>query len=518
MVILYKQTEELLNEEKQMSGVKTKCASSLNRRVTWSNINWDRYQAKVKKLQGRIVKALQENRYGKVKALRHLLTNSFEAKALAVKRVTSNKGKRTSGVDNIKWVTPEEKLKAVNSLKKRGYKPKPLKRVFIEKSNGKKRPLGIPTMKDRAMQALYLMALEPVTEVTADYNSYGFRKKRSAHDAIGSLHMLLSKWYSPQWILEADIKGCFDHISHEWIVNNVQIDKSILNKWLKCGVVFNKLLSPTQEGTPQGGIISPTLANATLDGMERLLNQKYYNRYLGKGVMCCPKVHLVRYADDFVITAAERETLDDIKALITDFLYQRGLSLSQEKTLITHISEGFDFLGFNIRKYKGTLLIKPSKKSQKKLTEKLHEVISNNNSVSQYRLIEQINPVLTGWGNYFRHVVAKEVFSNMDHILLNQLKRWAFRRHNNKSRQWVRNKYFKIEKGRQWCFKTEIDKDGKKQIFILKKLSDIPIVRHPKIKKEANPFDPAWDSYFEKRKKQHLMLQRLFYPKRWEPV
>ena len=170
-----------------MSGVKTKCASSLNRRVTWSNINWDRYQAKVKKLQGRIVKALQENRYGKVKALRHLLTNSFEAKALAVKRVTSNKGKRTSGVDNIKWVTPEEKLKAVNSLKKRGYKPKPLKRVFIEKSNGKKRPLGIPTMKDRAMQALYLMALEPVTEVTADYNSYGFRKKRSAHDAIGSL-------------------------------------------------------------------------------------------------------------------------------------------------------------------------------------------------------------------------------------------------------------------------------------------------------------------------------------------
>ena len=330
--------------------------------------------------------------------------------------------------------------------------------------------------------------------------------------------MLLSKWYSPQWILEADIKGCFDHISHEWIVNNVQIDKSILNKWLKCGVVFNKLLSPTQEGTPQGGIISPTLANATLDGMERLLNQKYYNRYLGKGVMCCPKVHLVRYADDFVITAAERETLGDIKALITDFLYQRGLSLSQEKTLITHISEGFDFLGFNIRKYKGTLLIKPSKKSQKKLTEKLHEVISNNNSVSQYRLIEQINPVLTGWGNYFRHVVAKEVFSNMDHILLNQLKRWAFRRHNNKSRQWVRNKYFKIEKGRQWCFKTEIDKDGKKQIFILKKLSDIPIVRHPKIKKEANPFDPAWDSYFEKRKKQHLMLQRLFYPKRWEPV
>lgn len=519
MVILYRQTEELLNEEKQMSGVKTKCASSLNREVTWGNMDWNRYQAKVKKLQGRIVKAQQSNRYGKVKALQHLLTNSFEAKALAVKRVTSNKGKRTSGVDNIKWTISEEKLKAVNSLKKRGYKPKPFKRVFIEKSNRKKRPLGIPTMKDRAMQALYLMALEPVTEVTADCNSYGFRRNRSAHDAIGSLHMLLSKWYSPQWILEADIKGCFDHISHEWFVNNAQIDKSVLNKWLKCGVVFNKLLSPTQEGTPQGGIISPTLANATLDGMESLLKQKYYNQYLGKGVMCCPKVHLVRYADDFIITASEKETLDDLKSLITDFLSQRGLSLSVEKTLITHISEGFDFLGFNIRKYKGTLLIKPSKKSQKKQTEKLHEVISNNNSVSQFRLIEQINPVLTGWGNYFRHVVAKEVFSKMDHILLNQLKRWAFRRHNNKSREWVRNKYFKIEKGRHWCFKTEVDKDGKKQIHILKKLSDIPIVRHPKIKKEANPFDPAWDSYFEKRKKkQHLVLQRLLYPKRWEPV
>jgi RNA-directed DNA polymerase len=263
----------------------------------------------VKKLQGRIVKAQQEKRYGKVKALQHLLVNSFEAKVLAIQRVTSNKGKRTAGVDNVKWTTDGAKLKAINSLKRKGYHPKPLKRVYIEKSNGKKRPLGIPIMQDRAMQALYLMALEPVTETMADANSYGFRRNRCTADAIDALHRLLSKNNSPKWILEGDIKGCFDHISHHWLISHVQTDKVILKKWLNCGVVFNKLLSPTREGTPQGGIISPTLANATLDGMEKLVKQKYANKLLGKGKLYCPKVNLVRYADDFVVTADKRETL-----------------------------------------------------------------------------------------------------------------------------------------------------------------------------------------------------------------
>jgi len=281
-----------------------------------------------------------------------------------------------------------------------------------------------------------------------------------------------------------------------------------LAKWLTSGVVFNKILTPTTEGTPQGGIISPTLANATLDGMEKLVKEAYPNIYVGKGKVYYPKVNLVRYADDFVVTAENRETLEDIKVLLTDFLSQRGLTLSEEKTLITHISVGFDFLGFNIRKYNGKLLIKPSEKSQKKITEKLHEAIFNNKAASQYRLIEILNPIITGWGNYFRHVVSKKVFAKIDHIVFGQLKRWAFRRHNNKSKGWVLEKYFKSENNRKWVFKGYRKENGEKQVFTLKKLADIPITRHVKIKSDANPFDPQWDAYFENRSRKALKVLR----------
>jgi len=483
------------------------CASSQPAESKWESIDWNKCKCRVRKLQARIVKAQKEKRYGKVKSLQRILVTSFDAKALAVKRVTSNKGKRTAGVDKVKWTASETKFKAILSLKRKGYKPKPLKRVYIDKSNGKKRPLGIPTMHDRAMQALYLMALEPVTETKADGNSYGFRRKRSTADAIDALHRLLSKECSPQWILEGDIKGCFDHISHQWLINNVQIDKKILAKWLTSGVIFNKILTPTKEGTPQGGIISPTLANATLDGMEKLVKEKYRNIFVEKGKVYCPKVNLIRYADDFVVTAENRETLEDIKILLTDFLAQRGLTLSEEKTLITHISVGFDFLGFNIRKYNGKLLIKPSDKSQKKITEKLHEAIFSNKSASQGRVIEILNPVIIGWGNYFRHAVSKKVFAKIDHILVGQLKRWAFRRHHNrKSKGWVLEKYFKSENNRKWVFQDTFKRNNTKQVFTLKKLADIPIIRHVKIRKEANPFDPEWDRYFERRRRKTSMV------------
>ena len=503
MVIHYKKREELFNEEKQMDGVRTKCASSLPCKTQWTVIDWNKCESGVKKLQRRIVKAWQEKKYGKVKSLQHLLTNSFEAKAIAVMIVTSNKASNTSGVDKVRWSTPNSKMKAVHSLKKRGYHPLPLKLVFIEKSNGKKRPLGIPTMKDRAMQALYLMAPEQIAETAADANSYGFRRKRCTADAIDALHRLLSKRCSPEWILEGDIKGCFDHISHEWLTNHIPTDKSILGKWLKCGVIYNKCLSPTEEGTPQGGIISPTLANMTLDGMEALVKEHYGAKYLKeKKRLYYPKVHLIRYADDFIVTATDRDTLENIRGMITGFLEKRGLSLSEEKTLITHIDEGFDFPGFNVRKYNGKLLIKPSRKGQKKLTEKLHEIVFSNKAAAQNKLIVKLNPVLTGWGNYYKHVVSKKIFSEMDHILVQQLRRWAFRRHHNKSGKWCMKRYFKTDGSRHWRFKCQAIESGKNKIFTLKLLSDIPIVRHTKVKKNANPFDPLWDDYFEKRYKQ----------------
>lgn len=489
-------------KKRQRSEAQAECASSAKRILSWKDIDFSKCERKVRKLQVRIAKAQKEGRYNKVKALQHLLVTSFEAKVLAVRKVTSNKGKRTAGVDRIKWDTDAKKIKAVSSLKRRGYKALPLKRVNIPKGNGKMRPLGIPTMKDRAMQALYLMALEPVTETEADANSYGFRRYRSTADAIDALHRWLSRECSPQWILEGDIKGCFDHISHEWLLDNIRIDRQILEKWLKSGVVFNKLLQPTMEGTPQGGIISPTLANATLDGMERMLKEKYKVRYVD-GKLCCPKVNLVRYADDFIVTADKRETLEEIKEMLTDFLGKRGLTLSEEKTLITHIDDGFDFLGFNVRKYRGKLLVKPSKKSQKRFTEKLHEVIfKRNKAVIQQDLIEQLNPVLRGWGNYYSHVVSKEVFSRTDHILVNQLIRWSYRRHSNKSRTWIKDKYFIEDGKRDWIFGFKYEDNGKKGIFALMKLSDIPIRRHIKVKCEANPFEPTWDAYFERRKQK----------------
>lgn len=226
-------------KKQQRNKAKAECASSAERNTTWKCIDFSKCERKVRKLQIRIAKAQKEKRYNKVKALQHLLVTSFEAKALAVRKVTSNKGKRTAGVDHIKWDTNANKIEAIRSLTRRGYKALPLKRDNIPKSNGKTRPLGIPTMKNRTMQALYLMALEPITESEADANSCGFRKFRSTADAIDALHRWLSRDCSPEWILEGDIKGCFDHISHEWLLDNVRIDRQILRKWLKSGVVFN---------------------------------------------------------------------------------------------------------------------------------------------------------------------------------------------------------------------------------------------------------------------------------------
>ena len=482
-----------------------KCASSAEPRA-WTREELEQARRWVGKLQRRIAKAQREKKYNKAKALQRLLVTSRAAKITAVERVTSNKGKRTAGVDGVTWQTNAAKAQAIGSLRRRGYKPKPLKRVYIPKKNGKKRPLGIPTMKDRAMQALYQMALEPIAETTADKNSYGFRKYRCCQDAIDALHRWLSRRdVSPEWVLEGDIKGCFDHISHEWLVRNVRTDSEILRKWLASGVIYNRLLTPTTEGTPQGGIISPTLANLTLDGMERLVKSRFpSSRPKGtKGKWQTKKVNLVRYADDFIVTAADKETLLEVKAMLMAFLAERGLELSEEKTLVTHITEGFDFLGFNIRKYNGKLIIKPSKKSQERLVEKLHESIFRwNKTATQQALIDQLNPILCGWANYFRHVCSKEVFCKIDHIIVNQLMRWGYRRHPRKKRHWTNRRYFISDGRNRWTFGFKYTEDGKEKTYSLLRLADIPIARYVKVKAEANPFDPAWDEYFAKRAKR----------------
>ena len=295
----------------------------------WDAIDWRPIIEGVQRLQMRIAKATREGRWGKVKALQWLLTHSQSGRALAVKRVTANQGRHTPGVDQVTWKTPTAKLKAIESLKRRGYEPQPLRRVYIPKANGKERPLGIPTMKDRAMQALYLLALAPVAETTADRKSFGFRPERSTADAIEQCHNALSARHSAQWVLEGDIKGCFDHISHDWMLRHIPTDKQVLQKWLKCGYVENRVLFPTEAGTPQGGIISPTLANMALDGLEKRLAERFPKRS-GKGPY--HKVNLIRYADDFIITGDSKEQLEnEARPLVEQFLKERGLVLSPEK-------------------------------------------------------------------------------------------------------------------------------------------------------------------------------------------
>ena len=464
--------------------------------TAWDGINWADVQRQVRRLQTRIVKAIQESRHNKAKALQWLLTHSFSGKALAVKRVTENKGKNTPGVDKANWKTPRAKTNAIVSLKRRGYSALPLRRVLIPKKNGKTRPLGIPVMRCRAMQALHLLALEPIAETTADPNSYGFRPERSTADAGAQCFIALARKTSAEWVLEADIKACFDQISHSWMISNIPTDKVILQKWLKAGYVYQSELFPTDAGTPQGGIISPVTANMSLDGLEAMLSEKFPKaRWTGL------KMNMVRYADDFIITGYSKEWLEqEVKPAVVAFLAERGLVLSPEKTKITHIRDGFNFLGWNIRKYNGKLLMMPSKANVKAHLDTIREVIKGNKTAKQVNLIGLLNPILRGWANYHRHVVAKKTFGRVDHEVWSMLWQWAVRRHPRKGARWVRQKYFKTQGSRNWVFAAiEKQEDGSRRELVLLKEADTPIVRHVKVRANANPHDPKWESYFESR-------------------
>ena len=466
--------------------------------IDWHAIDWRTVDRNVRRLQARIVKATQAKAWRKVKFLQRLLTCSFSAKAQAVRRVTENKGSRTTGVDGERWRTPRSKAKAIMRLKRRGYTAQPLRRVYIPKKNGKLRPLGIPTLLDRAQQTLHWLALDPIAETVQDLNSYGFRPKRACADAIAQLFIVFSKASSSAYALEGDIEKCFDRISHEWLMTHIPTDKTMLTQWLKAGYVEDNALHATDEGTPQGGIISPTLANLALDGMERMLRQAFP---VNSKTQRRAKVNLIRYADDFVISGSSREVLEqEVKPLVVNFLHERGLKLSEEKTVITHLSEGFDFLGFNVRVHKDKLLITPSKASLRRVVEKIKEIVQTHQGSSAGQLILQLNPVLRGWCNYYRHVVSSDTFAWLDNYLFGLLWRWVHRRHRDKNDAWLKQKYITHPNRRGWNFCGPVSsRDEKIRTVALFRPSKVRLERHVKIQSNANPYDPAWEMYFEAR-------------------
>lgn len=445
----------------------------------WQSIDWTEAGKQVGRMQARISKATISNNKNDMERLSYLLTHSFYAKAVAVKTVTGNKGSKTPGVDGVLWSTDADKMRAVKELDPNHYQAKPLRRVEIPKKNGKTRPLGIPTMQDRAMQTLYQLALDPICEATSDPNSYGFRKGRCCQDAIEALFKQLAP-NSPKVILEGDIHGCFDHISHQWLMDNIPMDKRILKKFLKAGYVFDGGLFPTDEGTPQGGAISPTLANMTLNGMEPLVKEHYPE-----------KVHLTRYADDFVVVTPDEETAEGVKQLLIGFLKERGLELSLEKTLITPIDKGFDFLGFNLRKYNGKLIIKPSKGAFREIKSKIREIVRRCRAKAQEELIRLLNPVVMGWCNYYSKVCSKQTFKALHDYMFIVLRQWAHRRHSRSNPNWVIGRYWHKVEDNEYVFSC-----GE---LVLKSPKSVAIRRHVKIRGDANPYLET--AYFEARRR-----------------
>ncbi|MCP4286574.1 MAG: group II intron reverse transcriptase/maturase, partial [Gammaproteobacteria bacterium] len=419
-------------------------------------------------------------------------------------------GEENPGVDGEVWDTPDLKAAAVQRIARvRGYLPKPLKRKYIAKSNGKQRPLSIPVMEDRGRQAVHLQALSPIAETLADLNSYGFRSKRQCADAIDQCFKILRQTTSATVIYEGDIAGFFDNIDFSWIEENIPMDKRLLSKWLRSGYMEEEAFYPTTQGVPQGGLISPVIGNMTLDGLEQVVRGKteWFRRK--------HNINFVRYADDFIITANNNEVLQQLTPQIEAFLDERGVSLSKEKTKITHISEGFDFLGQNVRKHVrangqlGKIQITPSKASFQRVIEKVKLLTKRHRGATPKVLIEKLNPVLRGWANYHRHVICGETFGKLDSYVWGRLYRWCKRRHPDKTGRWIAERYFLNRGSHKWRFT-----DPGTGTSLIKVAEEVKHKRHVKIRSAANPFDPEWDTYFEDRdRKQVFTLTAAFTAK-----
>jgi len=488
----------------------TKKVSAVSRRTDWKNIEWKKINEYVKKLRQRIFSAEQNGQRRKVRKLQRLMMRSRANLLLSIRKVTQvNKGKRTAGIDGYKALTQTEREKLYEQMKNyslKCVKVKPVRRTYIKKRNSKKlRPLGIPVIKCRIYQNIVKNALEPQWEAKFEPSSYGFRPKRSTHDAISNLFNRLNSKSKRKWIFEGDFKGCFDNLSHEHILAKIGNfpEKRLIEKWLKAGYVDNNTFYETTVGTPQGGVASPLLANIALHGMEKELGVTYkYNKINGYTLQ--PKsIGIVRYADDFVIICHTQEEAESIYEKMTEYLYARGISLSMEKTKVTHIEDGFDFLGFNIRQYKKAnektiLLIKPSKESIKRAKATIKEAFARKRGRPVRELITELNPIIRGIGNYWRHVVTSKIYRSIDNYVWLKTRKFLNYLHPKKNRKWKAKRYFYpdhsgISKSK-WLLT-----DPKNTKLQLTKIYWIPIERHALVKYDSSPDDPNLKQYFEQR-------------------
>ena len=489
--------------------------SELTTTYEWKDLPWRKLERRVFKLQKRIYQASRRGDVEKVRKLQRLLMKSRSAKLLAVRRVTQeNKGKTTAGVDGKKSLTPKERLKMVKVLRL-GDKAKPTRRVWIDKpGRNEKRPLGIPVMYDRALQGLVKLALEPEWEARFEPNSYGFRPGRSCHDAVEAIWESIKM--KPKWVLDADIAKCFDRIDHAFLLRKINTSPSIrrqIRAWLKAGVMDGLKYFDTAEGTPQGGVISPLLANIALHGMENRITQAFpkTERMVKRQRFYSTQAKLIRYADDFVIIHENLAVIHKCKTIIAEWLQDVGLELKDTKTRITHTLDGgkdyqtgFDFLGFNVRQYQVgkhqtkktgrgySTLIKPSKEKVINHAKQMAKTISAHKAAPQKALIRSLNPKIKGWANYYRTGNSKETYNTLDHLLYLKLKRWAERRHPKKNKTWCASRYWGIDQGKGWEFADQ--HSGMRLI----KYADTQVIsqgtkdQYVKVKGDRSPYDGDW--------------------------
>jgi RNA-directed DNA polymerase len=470
--------------------------------LDWDRVDWGRAEENVRRLRQRIFAASQAGDLARVRNLQKLMLRSRGSALVSVRRVTEiNAGRRTAGVDGRVVLASWEKAELADWVQRgaAAWSPRPVRRVYVPKSNGRRRPLGIPVIADRALQALALNALEPEWEARFEPKSYGFRPGRGCHDAIVAIHTTASRQDARRlWVLDADLEAAFDRLRHDHILASLGTfpARDLVRRWLRAGVMEDGRLTPTGEGTPQGGVISPALMNVALHGMEQAAGVRYWEG----GTLCSVPGSpvLVRYADDLAVLCVSRAQAEQVKAQLAEWLKPRGLAFNEAKTKIVHLSEGFDFLGFSIRRYpNGKLLTKPSKDALRQIRRRLSAEVRALRGANADAVIARLNPIITGWAAYYRIGVAKHAFGALDAHLWRLAWKWARHSHPNKPRRWIIARHFGMfNPARQdkWVF------GSRETGFYLRKFAWTKIVRHRMVAGRASPDDPALTGYWDQRR------------------